>query len=340
MDKVGIVLVGAGYWGPNLARNINACSETELLYLCELDLERGRRITSLYPKVKLTSDFDSVLADPDVAAVVIATPVATHYPLARKALLAKKHVLLEKPMTSSVEEAEELVALAAEQGCQLMCDHTFCYTGTVRKMKEYAESGELGRILYYDSMRVNLGLFQSDVNVIWDLCPHDFSIVDFIFPDDVRPVGVSASALDPVHNGQASIANVTLHFEQPVVAHFNVNWLSPVKVRTTLLGGDKKMVVWDDNNPAERLKVYDRGIDVSGEERDEALVQYRRGDVRIPVLDNTEALEDMIYAFATAIQTGQPSITDGRAGLRIVRLLEATDRSIAQGGARVDVTLD
>lgn len=336
-DHIGIAVVGAGYWGPNLVRNFAACPRTAVVWVCDRDLNRAARVQRMAPLSAVTDDFQAVLNDPAVDAVAIATPVSSHFPLAQAALQAGKHVLVEKPLATTAEEGRRLVSLAREKGRRLMCDHTFCYTGAVRKMQEIVRSGELGRLLYYDSVRVNLGLFQSDVNVLWDLCPHDLSIIDYVFPDGLQPTEVSAQGLDIMHTGFESVAHLCLFFGDDLMCHIHANWLSPVKVRTVLLGGTRKMIAWDDNNPAERLKVYDKGVDVNQATRERCLVNYRHGDAWIPVLDTAEALAAMVNEFAAAIQEERDPLTDGQAGLRVLEVLEAADRSLRQGGARVPV---
>lgn len=339
MNPLDIAVVGAGYWGPNLVRNFVQCNATRVRYLVDLDLGRARAVAAKFPGVEATASYDQVLADPSVVAVAIATPVASHASLARRALEAGKHVLLEKPLASSVAEGEALVALARAQRRVLMVDHTFCYTGAVKKIRDVIRRGDLGDILYYDSVRVNLGLFSGDVSVIWDLAPHDLSILDVILPGGLRPSHVSADAIDPVGAGQHSIAHLNLFFTRPdgrpMIAHVHANWLSPVKVRTILIGGTKKMILWDDNDPAERLKIYDKGIEVNASDRAQLLVGYRHGEATIPILDGTEALAGMAAEFAASIREARAPYTDGEAGLRILRILEAADRSIARHGQRV-----
>lgn len=332
---MNVAVIGAGYWGPNLARCFSTHGATTCKYVCDIRLDAARKLVSRFPATEATDDYDRILADADVHAVAIATPVATHFPLAEKALLAGKHVLVEKPLAMNAAEGEALVALAEERNLRLMCDHTFCYTSVVRKMREVVRSGDLGDILYFDSVRVNLGLFQSDVNVLWDLCPHDLSIIDYVFPDDLKPVAVSAQGIDAANTGFESVAYLTLSFEKPVIAHLHANWLAPVKVRTVLLGGTKQMMVWNDNTPAECLKIYDKGIHINDEDRERLLVSYRHGDARIPALDNTEALMEMVGEFALCVAEGRAPLTDGKAGLRIVRTLEAANRSLRDQGAMI-----
>ena len=337
MEHVNVAVIGAGYWGPNLVRNFSSCPTTTVAAICDLDRAKAEKLAARFPGPRVSTDFADVLADDDIHAVAIATPVHTHFPLAKAALLAGKHVLVEKPLTLSSAEGQELVDLAAERDLRLMCDHTFCYTGPVRKIRELVHSGELGEVLYFDSVRVNLGLFQSDVNVLWDLAPHDLSILDFVLPDHIKPVAVSATGLDAMNTGYESVAYLTVHYDDALIGHVHANWLSPVKVRMTLVGGTKKMVVWDDTSPSERIKVYDKGVDVDESKREELLVRYRHGGAHIPVLENTEALLMMASEFSDAIRQGRAPLTSGEDGLLVVKILEAANASIAQGGARVEL---
>jgi len=282
--------------------------------------------------VLATTDFEDVLADPSIEAVAIATPVHTHATLARRVLEAGKHVLIEKPMTASVGDAEELVALADRLGLILMVDHTFIYTGAVRRIKGLIQSGELGRLYYYDSVRVNLGAVQNDVDVIWDLAAHDLSIMNYLL--DEHPYGISATAATHFPGGMADVAYLTLRFDDDLLAHFHINWLSPVKVRQILIGGDRRMALYNDIEPTEKIKLYDRGIrwNDNAEARSEALVAYRLGDMHAPVIDQTEALQNECRHFIECIETNTTPITDGYAGLRVVRQLEAAERSARNEG--------
>ena len=336
MIKVG--MVGCGYWGPNLIRNFAACPDTQLLWACDIDPNRIKKALGSYPVVKSTTDFNDILKDSKVDAVALATPVHTHYPLAKVCLESGKHVLLEKPLALSVQEGEKLIELSHKKGLQLMCDHTFCYTGAVRKMKEILDSGVLGELLYFDSVRINLGLFQQDINVIWDLAPHDLSILDFLIND--RPVSVSAHGVCHAGNEIENIAYVTLRYANSFIAHFHLNWLSPVKIRRTIIGGSEKMMVWNDLEQDEKIKIYNKGITVKKDEqaeRDRLLVSYRTGDMYAPQFDDTEALFSMVKEFAACIAGNRPALTDGEAGLRVLRILEATQRSIRAGGANVGI---
>jgi predicted dehydrogenase len=293
-----------------------------------------------YPSAKLTSDYNQLLADRELDAVVIATPVATHFEFARLALEAGKHVLLEKPFTACSIEAEQLIELARRKRLTLMVDHTFIYTGAVKRMKAIVDSGDLGELLYFDSVRVNLGLFQKDINVVWDLAPHDLAIMDYVL--DYKPISVSATGSCHIEKGIENIAYVLLRFPGEFIAHFHFNWLSPVKIRKMLLAGSSKMVVYDDIEPTEKIRIYDKGVtsNRNGEEREKAyetLVSYRTGDVWVPKLDHTEALHYVCTEFLDSIRDNRPPLTDGNAGLRVVRLLEAAEQSMRENGRFVPV---
>jgi predicted dehydrogenase len=337
-SKLGVAVVGAGYWGPNLIRNFTACPATDVRWLCDLNEARARKVAAPYPATRVSASLDEVLADDNVEAVAIATPVGAHADLAARCLEAGRHVLVEKPLARTVAEGEALCELAARKGLTLMADHTFCYTGVVRKMRELISSGAIGDVLYFDSVRVNLGLFQSDVNVLWDLAPHDLSILDFILPADLKPVAVSAQGSDVMKTGYESVAYLTLHFDTGAIGHVHASWLSPVKIRTTLVGGTRKMLVWDDNTPMEKLRVYDKGVDLRDadpEARRDVLVSYRTGDMWAPTIDGREALGRMVGEFAAAVAERRAPETDGLAGLRVLRALAAADESIRRGGLRV-----
>ncbi|MBA3440387.1 MAG: Gfo/Idh/MocA family oxidoreductase [Pyrinomonadaceae bacterium] len=340
MTTVGVI--GCGYWGPNLIRNFAENDEAQLLWMCDADPKRLETMGRRYPFARTTSDYREVLSDSRVDAVVIATPVATHYRFTKESLVAGKHVLVEKPFTTSVCEAEELIALAERCGLALMVDHTFVYTGAVRKIKEIVESGEIGDLLYFDSVRINLGLFQSDINVVWDLAPHDLSIMDFIV--EREPVAVSAIGSCHVEQGIENIAYLMLRFADSFIAHFHFNWLSPVKIRRTLIAGSRKMIVYDDIEPTEKVRVYDKGVTTNrceeGTDKEatyQTLVSYRTGDVWVPKLDPREALRHVCAEFVEAIAQARRPLTDGHAGLRVVRLLEAAQRSISNGGQFIKV---
>lgn len=340
MKTTTIGVIGCGYWGPNLLRNFAENESARLRWMCDLDAKRLETMGRRYPSSRTTPDYRQMLADPELDAVVIATPVATHYQFAREALLAGKHVLVEKPFTASVREAEELIELAERENLTLMVDHTFIYTGAVRKIKEIVQSGELGDLLYFDSVRINLGLFQRDINVVWDLAPHDLSIMDFII--DRQPETVTANGGCHIEQGIENIAYVMLKFSDEFIAHFHFNWLSPVKIRRTLIAGSRRMVVYDDIEPTEKIRVYDKGVTTNrGDDEGDrevayrTLVSYRTGDVWVPKLDSTEALRYVCAEFLEAIAQQRRPLSDGYSGLRVVRLLEAAQNSISEGGRPV-----
>ncbi|SFA77348.1 Predicted dehydrogenase [Rhizobium sp. NFR07] len=337
---IGIAVVGYGYWGPNLVRNISETRQAQLVCVCDLNKDRLVAVQGRYPAVKVTENFEDVLRDPQVDAIAIATPVSSHFRLAMQALMAGKHVLVEKPMAATTEEAMRMVEEAARRRLVLAVDHTFVHTGAVRKMHELVESG-LGDMYYYDSVRVNLGLFQHDVSVIWDLAVHDLAILDYVLPE--KPVAVSATGMSHVLGEPENIAYLTLFFESKMIAHIHVNWLAPVKVRRTLIGGSNKMIVYDDLEPSEKIKVYDKGITMNpsshtyGEKVHQMLVGYRSGDMHAPKLDMTEALSRELRQFIDCIEQNTRPVCDGYAGLRVVRTLEAATRSLAQQGRVIEL---
>jgi predicted dehydrogenase len=337
---IGVAVVGYGYWGPNLVRNFCETAGARLLCVCDRRKDRLAAVQSRYPSVPVTDDYNDVLGDPNIQAVAIATPVSSHFRLAMSALMAGKHVLVEKPMTATAEEARRLVDEAARRNLVLAVDHTFIHTGAVRKMRELVSDG-LGEIYYYDSVRVNLGLFQHDVSVLWDLAVHDLSIMDYVLPS--RPVAVSATGVSHVAGEPENIAYLNLFFENNLIAHLHVNWLAPVKVRRTLVGGSSKMIVYDDLEPSEKIKVYDKGITLNGnphkngEKVYQMMVGYRTGDMWAPRLDASEALGVELRQFIDCIQSGAPSCADGQAGLRVVRILEAASRSLSQRGRVIEL---
>jgi predicted dehydrogenase len=331
---IGIAVIGAGYWGPNLVRNAQATPSLRLRYLCDLDVDKARRVLGEYSTVRATASLDEVLADPEVHAVAIATPAATHLPVALAALEAGKHVLVEKPLAATFEDGLKLVEAAEERGLTLMLDHTFAYTSAVQHLREIIRGGEIGDIQYIDSVRINLGLVQPDVDVLWDLAPHDLSIFEAILPDDVTPVEVAAHGSDPIGAGVACVGHLTVRLSNGAITHVHVNWLSPTKIRTMVIGGSQRTVVWDDNNPAQRLSIYDRGVDRSEEQQK---ISYRTGDMVAPALVEREALRTMMAEFAASITEKRPPLTDGRAGLRVLAVLEAASESLRTGGAFVPV---
>jgi predicted dehydrogenase len=338
---VGLAVVGAGYWGPNLVRNALACPGMSLRYVCDADVSRARAVGGGYTGVTPTADLRAVLEDSDVEAIAIATPADTHFDIAMEALAAGKHVLVEKPLASSYAKASLLVEEAAARKRILMCDHTYCYTPAVQKIRELVHAGVLGDIQYVDSVRINLGLVQRDVDVLWDLAPHDLAILDVILPDGCAPMAVAAHGADPIGAGKACIAYLTLQLSGGAIAHAHVNWLSPTKIRTTIIGGSKRTLVWDDLNPIQRLSLFDRGVDLAAAEdlaaddRSRARISYRSGDMVAPALQEREALLTMMTEFASCIRTDRTPLTDGRSGLRVLDVLEAASRSLEYRGAVV-----
>ncbi len=340
---IGLAVVGAGYWGPNLVRNAQATGDLRLEWLCDLDVERAKAVLGRYSTVRGTASYEEVLADPAVDAVAIATPATTHFDLVRAALEAGQHVLVEKPLTPSRDDGEKLVDLADSAGLVLMLDHTYCYTPSVRRIRELVRSGEIGDVQFVDSVRINLGLVQPDVDVLWDLAPHDLSILDFVLPPGITPTTVAAHGSDPIGAGRACVAYLSVGLSNGALAHVHVNWLSPTKVRTMLVGGSRRTIVWDDLNPSQRVCVYDRGVDLTHPEnldrdaRRQALISYRMGDILVPALPEHEALRAVMAEFAGSIAEGRAPLTDGRHGLRVLALLEAASRSLELSGAAVDV---
>ena len=330
---INVAVVGYGYWGPNLVRNFQEVDGCQLT-VCDRDEQRLAKAQGKHSALKITSDYSAVLKDSGVDAVVIATPIGTHYKLARRALENGKHVMVEKPLAATVSEAECLVDKAAKLGLTLMVDHTFIYTGAVRKMKEIVEQGDLGDLYYFDSVRINLGLVQHDVNVLWDLAPHDVAILGYLI--DESPVAVCANGASHLGNGVENVAYLSVYFNSGFIAHFHNNWLAPVKVRTVIVGGSKKMILYDDMDNSEKVKIYDRGIDVSKRENiHDALVAYRLGDMWAPRLDTTEALYRVAAEFVDCIKTKRKPISDGVSGLNVVKILEASEMSIKRRGREV-----
>lgn len=337
MIQVGVI--GYGYWGPNLVRNFMAAPGSSVVAVADLREERLQPLRKLYPSLKGEKDAGSIINDPGVDAVIIATPVASHFDLAMAALKAGKHVLVEKPLATTSDQARQLIDVAAARNLVLLVDHTFVYTDAVRKMRELISTGALGEIYYYDAVRVNLGLFQHDINVIWDLAIHDLSIMDFVLPD--KPVAVSATGISHVPGQPENVAYITLFFANRQIAHVHVNWLTPVKVRHTLIGGSEKMILYDDLEPSEKIKVYDKGITVTPRPEDvyKLLVSYRSGDMYAPRLDNTEALQNEALHFIDCIENGASPETDGQAGLRMVSMIEAAEKSLIGRGRLIELAL-
>lgn len=335
---IGIGVVGYGYWGPNLVRNFMAAAGSRVVAVCDARPERLATVSNQYPHVGVTKSFADLLANPAVDAVAIATPVHTHFELAMRALQAGKHVMVEKPLASCSEDAQRLVDEADARSLVLMVDHTYVYTGAVAKIRELAQNRSLGELFYYDSVRVNLGLFQQDVNVIWDLAVHDLAIMSYVLPS--KPVAVSATGISHFGGKIENIGYISVFFDSNVIAHIHVNWLAPVKIRRTLIGGSEKMIVYDDLEPSEKIKVYDKGITVP--DRSEAaynmLVNYRSGDMWAPKLSVKEALLTEIDHFNNCIEGREKPITGGESGLEVVRILEAATQSMKSRGRLVEMS--
>jgi predicted dehydrogenase len=331
MIKIGVI--GYGYWGPNIVRNFHAAADARVTIVCDQRTESLKRAQQAFPGVAVTTEVDTVLTSSEIDAVAIVTPVWTHFDLAKAALENGKHVFVEKPFTATTAQAQELVELGTKKNLRIMVDHTFLFTGAVKKIRQLIEREELGKLYYYDSTRVNLGLFQHDVNVIWDLAPHDLAIMDHLIRD--RPTGIVATGASHL-NGHEDVAYITVYFQSSMVAHFNVNWLSPVKVRTTLIGGEKRMVVWNDVEADEKVKVYDRGVEITAREGVyNLLVSYRSGDMWAPKVEQVEALKAECQYFIECVKDGKDPFNDGVAGLKVVKMLEAADRSIKARGKLV-----
>jgi predicted dehydrogenase len=337
---VGMAVIGAGYWGPNIVRNALACRDTELKWVCDRDVARARRVVGDQTPIRVTPELDEVLADDSVEAVAIATPPATHAELALACIEAGRHLLVEKPLADSYDAGLRMVRAAEEHDVVLHCDHTFCYTPAVQKIRDLVAAGELGTPLYYDSVRVNLGLVQQEVDVFWDLAPHDVSILDFILGSGRELLTVTAEGADPLGLGHACVGYLTIRFDDGLLAHCHLNWLSPTKIRTTIVGGSERMVVWNDLLPAQRVSVFESGVDLAeadlslGEQR-RRKVSYRIGSMVAPALQEREALLGVLEDWAGAIRTGRAPMTDGHAGLRVLGVLEAAQASLAGGCAPV-----
>lgn len=326
-------VIGYGYWGPNIVRNLRGLEGCQLVGVCDQSPAARKKIQAAHPGIPVFSDAQELISSPDVDVIAVITPVWTHYPLAKAALESGKHVFVEKPFTSTAAQAEELINLAEQKRLQIMVDHTFLFTGAVRKIRQLLAEGALGKLYYYDSTRVNLGLFQHDCNVIWDLAPHDLSIMNYLLGRDAEAI----VATGQTHlNGHADIAFMTAYFPDKMIAHINVNWLSPVKVRTTLIGGEKKMVVWNDLEADEKVKVYDKGVDVTGQEGVyNLLISYRSGDMWAPHVEQLEALRVELAYFVECIKKDETPFNDGVAGLKVVQMLEAADQSLKSKGSLV-----
>ena len=335
MIRVGVI--GYGYWGPNIVRNFNNGDISRVTMVCDQRPDSLRRVQQSYPQIKVTTcDSAELIDSPQIDVVAVVTPVWTHFELAKAALKNGKHVFVEKPFTFTTAQAEELINLAEQKNLHIMVDHTFLFTGAVKKIRQLIDDGTLGNLYYYDSTRVNLGLFQHDVNVIWDLAPHDLSIMDYLIQE--KPEGIVATAQKHL-NGLEDVAFLTFYFPHNIIAHINVNWLSPVKVRTTLIGGEKKMVVWNDLEADEKIRVYDKGVEktANAEGIYELLVKYRTGDMWAPQVEHTEALKKELEYFAECINANRTPINDGKAGWRVVQMLEAANQSVKSRGAMVEL---
>jgi predicted dehydrogenase len=334
MLRIGVI--GYGYWGPNVVRNFHGLYDCQIVSVCDQNPKRLRSVLDSYASLEVTCNVEDIVSSKRLDAVAIVTPVSTHYELARQCLENGKHVFVEKPFTATLAQAKELIELADRKNLKIMVDHTFLFTGAVRKMKELIDQRILGALYYYDSVRVNLGLFQHDINVIWDLAPHDLSIMDYLL--DAQPEAIVATGASHF-NGMADMAYITIYFPDNVIAHIHVNWLSPVKVRTTLLGGEQRMLVWNDLEADEKLKVYDKGVKIENEQGVyDLLVSYRSGDMWAPRLDKTEALRLEAEYFIDCIMNDKTPINDGLAGQRVVQLLEAASTSLHKRGEIVKLS--
>ena len=330
---INMGIIGYGYWGPNIVRNFSVLEGARVSSICDGNQQALNRARKSYPNSAVTQDCNDILNSTEIDAVAVITPVSTHFELAKKALENGKHVFVEKPFTATAAQAEELIALAERKKLTIMVDHTFLFTGAVNKIKEHIKMKTLGELYYYDSVRVNLGLFQHDVNVVWDLAPHDFAIMDYLVEE--RPMAVSACGKAHV-SSMEDTAFVTLQFNNNMIAHFNVNWLSPVKVRTTRIGGEKKMLVWNDLEADEKIKIYDKGVEVKSKEATyRMLVNYRSGDMYAPRVEPVEALKLETQYFVRCIEKNETPINDGHAGLRVVKMLEACSESLKKNGQQV-----
>jgi predicted dehydrogenase len=337
--RLNVAVIGAGYWGPHLARNLRAGREWNLAAICDLDIDRARRVADAVGGAPVTADLESVLTDPLIDAVAVATPARTHHAIVMAALDAGKHVMVEKPLADTQTRGREMVRRATERGLVLMADHTHCYTPAVQKMRELVARGELGDILFVDSVRINFGLVQPDVDVFRDLAPHDLSIMDFILPGGLQATSVSAHGSDPLNSGKSCIGHLAMPLDGGTMAHVHVNWLSPTRTRRMVIGGTRHTLVWDDLNPHQRLSMYDRGVDISSisrataQERRAANISHRLGETRAPALEEREALGGVVAEFAAAIREKRPSRTSGESALRVLSILDAAKGSLAAFGA-------
>jgi predicted dehydrogenase len=332
-SSVNFGVIGYGYWGPNVVRNLASLEGSQVLAIAEMSEAARKRAQKAYPGVRVTADASELMASREIDAVAVITPVWTHYELAKAALENGKHVFVEKPFTSNTEQGEKLIELAARKNLKIMVDHTFLFTGAVRKISQLLQEDALGKLYYYDSTRVNLGLFQHDINVLWDLAPHDLSIMDYLIKTSPEAIVTSGEKHLNCHE---DVAYMTLYFPEKVIAHINVNWLSPVKVRTTLIGGEKRMLVWNDLEADEKIKVYDKGVNITNREGVyDLMVNYRSGDMWSPQLEQAEALRHELAYFVECISSGEQPFNDGCAGLRVVKMLEAGSESLSKRGGLV-----
>lgn len=331
---LSIGVIGYGYWGPNVVRNFCSIPGATVVSVCDVEQNALYKIRQNNPGMRITADCDEIIRSSEIDAVAIVTPVSTHYDLAKRALLNGKHVFIEKPFTASSEQAEELIELADKKNLIIMVDHTFVFTGAVKKIKQLIEEDVLGNLYYFDSIRINLGLFQKDVNVVWDLAPHDLSIMNYLI--NKKPVAVMATGISHFDDDIENVAYITVYFSGNFIAHFSISWLSPVKIRTTLIGGHKKMIVWNDLVADEKLRVYDRGIDtcqaLSKEKMHNLRTNYRTGDMWSPKVENVEALKCEAEYFVECVDKGKKPINDGEAGLEVVKMIEASIKSLKMGG--------
>jgi predicted dehydrogenase len=338
VDELGVAVIGAGYWGSNLIRNFLHAGGWDLRWVCDLDEDRARQALGKRSAVAVTASLDEVLGDTEVVAVALATPADTHAQLTLQALATDRHVLVEKPLASSLTEGETMVALARERDLVLMCDHTYCYTASVRHIRSLLRTDAIGRVQYVDAIRINLGLVQPDIDVFWDLAPHDLSILDFILPDATAPIAVAAHGADPLGAGRACIGYVIMPLAGGGIAHVHVNWLSPTKIRRTIIGGSEGMIVWDDLNMSERVRIYDKSVSLASPlaaDPREAQISYRLGDMVAPALPEQEALGLVVEEFRNAIVERRPPLTPGESGVRLLRVLEAITASLAHGGQSI-----
>ena len=337
MANINVGVIGYGYWGPNIVRNFFSAANCTVKAVADGRPERLAVLAKVFPSISGVKTAEEIINDKEIDAVVVATPVFSHFPLAKKALENGKHVLIEKPMTSTVAEAEELIALAAQKGLTLMADHTFLYTGAVQKMKELIDSGMVGTPRYFDSSRINLGLFQPDVNVLWDLAPHDISILTYLITES--PVSINATGISHTHNSIENIAYMTVNYGSDFIAHFNCSWTSPVKVRQTLIGGDKKMIVFNDLEPSEKIRVYDTGYNHKTHlDKNTIMVDYRTGDVFIPKIQLSEALAGVANDFIQSIIQKKKPLANAELGMQVVKILEASQESIKNKGREVKIS--